>query len=94
MSKKADKLLERMRRSKDGWRRTDLDTLYKGFGFIIKIKKKGPHDTVEHPDFPQFFTYLPRHRKLAKYIVNQAIKMIDSLKALQVAEKEEHQDDE
>ena len=61
MSKKASKLLERMRQSKSGWKRNDLDALYLGFDFIIE--SGGNHDIVKHPDFPQLITVLPRHNK-------------------------------
>jgi hypothetical protein len=62
----AEKLLEDMRRSQDNWKRRDLETLYIGFGFIIRKKKsRAPHDKVFHPEFPRLITSLPRHRKLS-----------------------------
>lgn len=82
MSAKSDKLLERMRNSKSGWTRNDLDALYTGFGFVIK-NSSGPHDMVVHPEFPILVTYLPRHRRLAIYIVDQAIHMIERLQILE-----------
>lgn len=88
MPNKAEKLLDRMRHSKGGWKRKDLEALYTGFGFIIK-NSGAPHDTVVHPDYPELITSLPRHTKLAIYIVNQAIHMIDRLKLLEMARKEE-----
>ncbi len=88
MSAKAEKLLERMRNSKSGWTRSDLEALYVGFGFIIQ-NSSGPHDKVIYPEFPTLITALPRHRKLAIYIVNQAIVMIERLKVLEKARDEE-----
>jgi len=80
-SKAATKLLERMRRSKTGWKRNDLEKLYLGFGFIIK--PGGSHDLVSHPDFPEIVTAVPRHVKVHEYIVTQALKNIDRLIKLQ-----------
>ena len=77
MTSKAEKLLERMRQSKSNWKRKDLDSLYIGFGFIITHGKK--HDIVKHPDYPLLRTTLPRHTKLAKGYVEQAIKLVDRL---------------
>ncbi len=99
MPPEALKLLERMRRSKAGWKRKDLDTLYKGFGFTIRHGAN--HDMVSHPDYPQLRELretLPRNRKLNKYLVQRAVKKIDKLIELQEAEQErtdeEHEDDE
>ncbi|MBI5054128.1 MAG: type II toxin-antitoxin system HicA family toxin [Chloroflexi bacterium] len=77
MASKAQKLLERMRQSKNSWKRADLDKLYEGFGFTIK--HGGSHDIVKHPEHPQLRTTLPRHKTLAKGYVEQAVKLIDQL---------------
>ncbi len=82
MAPNASKLLDRMRRSKSGWKRTDLDELYSGFGFVITNGAK--HDIVKHPQFPQIGrATLPRHTNVNKFYVQQAIAMIDRLKELQ-----------
>jgi hypothetical protein len=81
MSTKAEKLLERMRNSKSNWKRTDLDSLYEGFGFVMK--HGGNHDIVKHPSFPQLRATLPRHRQLAKGYVEFAVKLVDQLLELQ-----------
>jgi predicted RNA binding protein YcfA (HicA-like mRNA interferase family) len=77
MPSKAKKLLEQMRNSKSNWKRTDLDKLYEGFGFVIS--HGGSHDIVKHPDFPRLRTSLPRHRILAKGYVEFAVKLVDRL---------------
>ena len=83
MPSKAEKLLERMKQTQTGWKRTDVDNLYEGFGFVIK-PGRGPHDKVYHPDFPELLpTSLPRHTRVAEYIIKQAIKLIDQLQRLQ-----------
>ena len=81
MPRKAEKLLERMRASKAGWSRSDLDALYAGYGFTIK--HGASHDIVIHAEFPELRATLPRHKDLAKAYVGQAIKIIDRLRELQ-----------
>jgi hypothetical protein len=82
---KAEKLLNRMRVSKSGWKSKDLVTLYLGFGFIISHGSN--HDIVKHPDFldvPTLRDTLPRHaEELAKGYINEAIKRIELLQKLQ-----------
>jgi hypothetical protein len=80
-----------MRRSTANWKRTDLDQLYLGLGFLIKPGKK--HDIVKHPKYAQLRTTLPRHSVLAKAYVRQAIALIDELDRL-VAEEPEENDNE
>jgi SPX domain protein involved in polyphosphate accumulation len=105
MVKKADKLLERMKRSKSGWKRTDIDSVYESYGFVIAGKKGGGsnHDKVYHPDYPQLITYLPRHNPVSEAYISELIKKINQLKALQTQNEnaaseeiasEETQDDE
>lgn len=79
-------LLEKMRRSKSGWKRKDLDALYESYGF--EIQHRSNHDVARHPDYPQFRPTLPRHKKLGKYLITQAIKTIDKLIKLQQEEEE------
>jgi hypothetical protein len=81
MSRKAQNLLERMRASKAGWSRADLDALYRGYGFTITHGSS--HDIVKHPKFPVLRATLPRHKELAKAYVDEAIKLIDQLERLQ-----------
>jgi hypothetical protein len=88
MPTKAEKLLEQMRVSKKNWKRRDLETLYEGFGFIIE-SSRGPHDKVVHPDYRMLITSLPRHRELAVYLVDEAIRMIEKLKILEQGKKGE-----
>lgn len=65
-----------MRRSKAGWKPVDLHRLYEGFGFVIKQGKE--HEVVKHPRYRQIPpAYIPRHRKLAIYVVTQAIQRVD-----------------
>ena len=85
MTKKARKLLERMRRSAANWSRSDLDRLYTGFGFEIRHGSK--HDIVKHPGYPHLRATLPRHTTLAKAYIRNAVKLIDELDDLTQAEE-------
>ena len=82
MPGKAEKLLERMKRSQANWKRKDLDSLYRGFGFIIKHGSN--HDRVMHPDYPELGkNAIPRHNAVGRVYVKMAIKLIADLKKLQ-----------
>jgi len=89
MPSKASKLLERMRQKKTGWKRHDLERLYKRFGFVIT--DGGSHDKVTHPEFPELITSLPRHDRIHEYMVIQAIRLVDRLEKLR---REREQSDE
>ena|SRR5690349_16770992 len=78
MGSEAVKLLERMKASRSGWKRDQIDRLYEGFGFIIK-SGNGPHDKVYHPDHPDLFAFVPRHTKVGEAYVENAIKLITRL---------------
>ncbi len=86
MTSSAQKMLEKMRLSKSGWKRADLDRLYKGFGFIMT--HGASHDIVKHIEYPQLRTTLPRHNDIAKGYVQEAIRLIDSLLELQEKTRE------
>jgi hypothetical protein len=81
MTTAAVKLLQRMRASKSGWKRADLDKLYAGFGFHIAHGTS--HDIARHPNHPELRTTPPRHKFLAKGYVEYAIKLIDKLHELE-----------
>ena len=81
MPSRASKLLEGMRRSTANWKRHDLDTLYIGFGFEIRI---GKHDIAKHPEYPQLRATLPNnHPYLANEYIRTAVRLIDQLQQLQ-----------
>lgn len=81
MPSKAEKLLERMRRSRAGWKRRDLDALYQGFNFVLNNGRK--HDYYIHTDFPVLRDTVKRSRNASEYNVRNAIRLIDKLKELQ-----------
>lgn len=78
MPSDASKLLDQMRRSKTGWKPVDVHRLYEGFGFVITQGKN--HEVVRHPDFKEIKpSYIPRHQKLALYVVKTAISRVEQL---------------
>lgn len=84
MASQARKLLERMRRSVTGWNRTDLDRLYRGFGFEIRHGKN--HDIVVHPKY-RLRTVVPRHSPVKPVYIRTAVEMIDELEQLRREEE-------
>jgi hypothetical protein len=91
MPRRAEKLLERMRASKAGWSRSDLDALYAGYGFTIK--HGASHDIVSHTEFPELRATLPRHKDLAKAYIAHAVKLIDRLHELRQGGPDAGRDD-
>lgn len=77
MVSKSEKLFERMKNSSAGWKREDIDSLYLGFGFIIRSGNN--HDIATHPDFPSLRATLPRHKSIAKCYIKDAIENIKKL---------------
>ena len=78
MGSDGQKLLDRMRASKSGWKRTDLDKLYLAFGFVIIHGAK--HDIVKHPKYLFLRATIPRHNEIATGYIQYAIKLIDRMK--------------
>lgn len=92
MAAQKSSLLEKMRRSKSGWKRKDVDHLYESYGFIIENRSN--HDVAKHPDYPNLpRVTLPRSRKVKKYIIRQAIKTIDRLIQLKNEESDTIEDE-
>lgn len=74
----AEKLLEKMRQTKQGWGYNDLERLYEGFGF--ESRQGGSHAFFSHPKHRDLAATVARHRSLAGGYVQHAIKLIDELK--------------
>lgn len=82
MSRAAEKILERMRRSKSGWSPRDFETLYLGYGF--KQKHCSKHDVYIHSVYTDIRDTIPRsQRELSPGYAKDAIKNIDLLLSLQ-----------
>ena len=76
-------LLEAMRRTRSGWSEQDLDRLYRSFGFREITRPRAPHRVYIHPDHPQLRATVGRHRSLAKGYATTAIRLIDTLLAIE-----------
>jgi len=79
-----DRLLERMRQSKAGWRFADLEKLYLGLGFDFQEGKR--HRIYIHPEFPQLRATVTRSRTLAKGYIDHALKLAKRLEELEAKE--------
>ena len=74
----AEKLYQRMRRTKAGWRPSDLDRLYRGFGF--EVVEGAKHTLYSHPEFPNLRATVTRSRSLAVGYIEHALQLIAELK--------------
>jgi hypothetical protein len=74
----AEKLYQRMRRTKAGWRPSDLDKLYRGFGF--EVVEGAKHTLYIHPEFPNLRATVTRGRSLAVGYIEHALELIKALK--------------
>ena len=81
MTSRAEKLLERMRRSQSGWKCKDVETLLYGFGFAGR--QGGNHTIFAHPVYPKLRYTLPRHRGIRKQYVKDAVRIVDKLLELE-----------
>jgi hypothetical protein len=73
----AEKILQRMRQTKAGWKPGDFAKLYSGFGFNGTEGKR--HTKYRHPRYPDLWTMIPRSDPLSKAYADDAVKMIDRL---------------
>lgn len=70
-------LLERMRRSKSGWKERDLDRLYTGFGFEREEGSK--HILYVHSTYPWLRATVSRSSHLKIAYFTKAVQLIDAL---------------
>lgn len=88
MPSQAEKILEKMRGNKYGWRPRDFHTLYLGFGFKLKGKK---HAIFIHPNHPHITDAIPNHKSvLPPSYAADAVKNIDLLLSLE-KENDDHE---
>jgi hypothetical protein len=79
-----EKLLERMRRSKRGWRFRDLDRLYRGFGF--EAVQGAKHTMYIHPKFQHLRATVTRARSMPIGYVVHAVELVMALKTMEESE--------
>ena len=78
---KHHKLLERMRRTKSGWKPRDFEALYTGFGFESIDAAK--HTKYRHAAHPQLWTMVKRADPLSKAYAEEAVTLIERLLAIE-----------
>jgi hypothetical protein len=76
----AIKLREDMENNKNGWGQGDLDTLYTGYGFVLR--QGGKHRMYYHPVFPQLHEAVSRQNDLPPGYAQSAVKLIRELERL------------
>ncbi len=82
MTSSAEKLYASLSQSPFGRKRDEVVRMVQGFGFVV-VSGRGPHDSIEHPDYPVLRLSLPRHATLHVRIVRLALDLIDEYRTLQ-----------
>lgn len=83
----AEKLLEIMRRKRDGYGPKDFEKLYTAFGF--EKEEGGNHTLYRHPRYTTLRATVGRHPVLTPGYAVNAVKLIDQLTKLKAQEREE-----
>lgn len=76
----AMKLRADMENNKNGWGQSDLDTLYVGYGFVLR--QGGKHRMYYHPVFPQLHETVSRQNDLPPGYAQSALKLLRELERL------------
>ncbi|MCR4296415.1 MAG: hypothetical protein NUW21_12830 [Elusimicrobia bacterium] len=76
----AVKLRADMENNKNGWGQSDLDTLYSGYGFVLR--QGGKHRMYYHPAFPQLHQTVSRQNDLPPGYAQSALKLLVELERL------------
>jgi hypothetical protein len=79
-SQTARQLREAMEGTKSGWGQGDFDTLYTGYGFVLR--QGGKHRFYSHPVFPQLHETVSRQNDLPPGYAQSALKLIAELERL------------
>ena len=77
-------LLDRMRRSKTGWRARDLERLYVGFGF--RLTEGAKHTLYRHPKHKELRATVKWADPIPTGYVVTAVRLVDAHIALQSSE--------
>lgn len=86
-SKSAEKNLERLRASTDGWSHDRLAQVVKSYKFI-KIRETRHGTLFEHPRYPTWATVIiPRHRNCKKWVAGDVLDVIERLIAVEEEEE-------
>lgn len=79
--RRCEKVFEKMRRTKDGWKPQDFEVLYIGFGFVQSQSRR--HTKYQHPQHPELWTMVSRSEPLSRAYAHDAIELIDTLQRLE-----------
>jgi hypothetical protein len=88
----AEKLFERMKRTKSGWGENDFRTLYTGYGFSESEGSK--HLRFAHPRFPDLYATVARQRSLPPGYAQTAVRLITRLQDLEGGDHGDESGDE
>lgn len=80
----AEKLRTDMENNKSGWGQGDLDSLYTGYGFVLR--QGGKHRFYSHPAFPQLHESVSRQNDLPPGYAQSALRLIRELEHLTAAQ--------
>lgn len=75
MSKAANRILAKMRRTSSGWKASDMMTLYTGFGF--RVIEGSKHTRYLHAGTGQSLTVTRASGEISKAYAEDAVKAID-----------------
>ena len=82
---RGEKILQRMRATKSGWRPRDFDAVYSAYGF--DREEATNHTKYWHPRYKELWMTVTRHVPMSKGYADDAVALIDEL--LAQLEKEE-----
>jgi hypothetical protein len=74
---RAQKLVERMRRTKHGWRPSEVRAAYLGYGFSVDAGRK--HDLYQHRRYPDLIATMTRSDPVKPAYIEDLLKLLDDL---------------
>ena len=77
MTRKANNLLKKMKRSPVGYGSQDFKTVLVGHGFNLKEGKK--HTVYKHPNHEDLVISVPRHRIVKPWAAREVVILIEKL---------------
>jgi hypothetical protein len=77
----AEERLQIAQRNPVDWSPGEVVQLLAGFGFECWEGKK--HTVCRHPGHPEVYHVIPRHRVVRPYVVRGAVRVIETLKAIE-----------
>ena len=72
----AKKLLDRMRRTNQGWSYEKATSVLDHYGFV---SRDSGHKVYHDPEEPMNFVVLPRHPEVRDYVIDDIIEAVDQM---------------